>query len=81
MGACAFYHSWIQHYAHIAEPLYGFLKKGRKFIWDKEHAEVVRRLKEMLTTTLTLWKPVYKVGTPVYVKVDTSPTAIGWVVS
>ena len=23
LGACAFYHIWIPHYAHIAEPLYG----------------------------------------------------------
>jgi hypothetical protein len=28
LGACAFYHIWIPHYAHVAEPLYGLLKKG-----------------------------------------------------
>ena len=31
LEACAFYHIWIPHYAHVAEPLYGLLKKGRKF--------------------------------------------------
>ena len=30
LGVCAFYHIWIPHYAHITEPLYGLLKKGRK---------------------------------------------------
>jgi hypothetical protein len=37
LGACAFYHIWIPHYAHVAEPLYGLLKKGRKFEWRAEH--------------------------------------------
>ena len=23
LGACTFYHIWIPHYAHVAEPLYG----------------------------------------------------------
>ena len=31
LGACAFYHIWIPHYAHVAEPLYGLLKKRKKF--------------------------------------------------
>jgi hypothetical protein len=31
LGVCAFYHIWIPHYAHVAEPLYGLLKKGQKF--------------------------------------------------
>jgi hypothetical protein len=26
LGACAFYHIWIPHYAHVAEPIYGLLK-------------------------------------------------------
>ena len=29
LGACAFCHIWIPHYAHVAEPLYGLLKKKR----------------------------------------------------
>ena len=31
LGACAFYHIWIPHYAHIVELLYGLHKKERKF--------------------------------------------------
>jgi hypothetical protein len=29
LGACAFYYISIPHYAHVAEPLYGLLKKKR----------------------------------------------------
>jgi hypothetical protein len=31
LRACAFYHIWIPHYAHVAELLYGLLKKKRLF--------------------------------------------------
>ena len=43
LGACAFYHIWIPHYAHIADALYALLKKNRKFEWEEEHTEAIRR--------------------------------------
>jgi hypothetical protein len=81
LGACAFYHIWIPHYAHVAEPLYGLLKKGRKFEWRVEHTESIWRMKEALTAAPTLRKGVYGNGVPIYVTVDTSPTGIGWVIN
>ena len=81
LGACAFYHIWIPHYAHVAKPLYGLLKKSKKFEWTKEHTEAVRRLKRTLTAAPTLRKAEYAPGAPVYIMVDTSPTGIGWVVN
>ena len=81
LGACAFYHIWIPHYADVAEPLYGLLKKGRRFEWLDEHTESVRKMKEALAAAPALWKAAYEKGTPIYVTVDTSPTGIGWVVN
>ena len=81
LGACAFYHIWIPHYVHIAEPLYGLLKKSRKFELAEEHTETVRRLKRTLTTAPALRKAVYAPTTPVYITVATNPTGIGWVVN
>ena len=78
---CAFYHIWIPHYAHIAESLYGLLKKGLKFEWGEEHLEVMQRLKGMLTEALVLRKAVYGKESPIYVTVDMSPTGIGWVIN
>ena len=78
LGACAFYHIWIPHYGHIAEPLYGLLKRGRKFECDEEHTESVRRFKEALNAAPTLRKVVYGKEVLIYVTVDTSPTGIGW---
>ena len=81
LGACIFYQIWIPHYPHVAETLYGLLKKSRKFEWTKEHTEVVRRLKRTLAATPALRKAEYAPSTPVYITMDTSPTGIGWVVN
>ena len=81
LGACTFYHIWIPHYAHIAEPLYGLLKKGCKFEWIREHVESVQKLKEALMTASALKKAMYERDTPVYVTVDTSQTEIRWVIN
>ena len=81
LGACAFYHIWIPHYAHIADPLYGLLKKTRKFEWVEEHTEAIRRLKRALAAAPALRKAEYTPRTPIYITVDTSPTGIGWVVN
>ena len=81
LGACAFYHIWIPHYAHVAEPLYGLLKKGRKFKWSGEHTESVRKLKEVLVAAPALRKAVYGKEVPIYVTIDTSPTGIGWMIN
>ena len=81
LGACAFYHIWIPHYAHVAEPLYGLLKKGRRFEWRDDHTEPVRKMKEALAAAPALRKVVYEKGTPIYIMVDMSSTGIGWVVN
>ena len=81
LGACAFYHIWIPHYAHVAEPLYGLLKKGCKFEWSAEHTKSVRKMKEALIVAPALRKAVYGKEVPIYVIVDTSPTGIGWVIN
>ena len=81
MGACAFYHISIPHYAHVAKPLYGLLKKGRKFEWRHEHTDSVRKMKEALAAATALQKAVYGKDTPIYVTIDTSPNRIGWVIN
>jgi hypothetical protein len=81
LGACAFYHIWIPHYAHVIEPLYGLLKKNRLFEWTNEHTLAIRRLKELLLEAPALRKAEYVGGKPIFVTVDTSLTGIGWVIN
>ena len=79
LSACAFYHIWIPHYAHIADPLYHLLRKGKKFKWRPEHTKAMKKLKKTLRTTEALKKPNY--DQPIIVTVDTSPTGIGRVIN
>jgi hypothetical protein len=44
LGTCAFYHIWIPHYAHVAKPQYGLLKKKRLFEWTNQHTLAIRQL-------------------------------------
>jgi hypothetical protein len=81
LGACAFCHIWIPHYAHVAEPLYRLLKKGRKFEWATELTGLIRKMKKALAAAQALRTGVYGRNVPVYVTMDTSPTGIGWVVN
>jgi hypothetical protein len=76
LGACAFYHIWIPYYSHLAEPLYGLLKKMRKFEWTSKHTLAIRRLMELLQEAPALWKADYAGEKPIFVTVDTSPTGI-----
>ena len=52
LGACVFYHIWLPHFAHVSDPLYQLLRKGKKFIWTNEHTQVVQQLKEALLKAL-----------------------------
>ncbi|KAL3695519.1 hypothetical protein R1sor_009595 [Riccia sorocarpa] len=80
LGMCIFYHIWIPHYAHIAEPLYGLCRKGQRFRWDEEHIEGMQKLKALLSSSPVLGRINYKCDRPVILTVDTSPIAIGWAV-
>ena len=81
LGAWAFYHIWIPHYAHVVEPLYGLLKKRKKFDWEDEHTNAVQKLKKLFSEAPALRKADYTEGTLIYVTMDTSPTEIGWVIN
>jgi hypothetical protein len=57
LGACAFYHIWIPHYAHIVHPLYHLLRMGKKFEWGSEHTKAVRKLKKALKESQAFKNP------------------------
>ena len=52
LGACVFYRIWIPHYAHIADPLYGLLRKGCRFKWEEKHIQAMQTLKKLLVPPL-----------------------------
>ncbi|KAL2630017.1 hypothetical protein R1flu_014703 [Riccia fluitans] len=80
LGACIFYHIWIPHYAHIAEPLYALCWKDQRFTWENEHVQAMQKLKALLSSSPVLGRVDYKCRRPVILTMDTSPIAIGWAI-
>lgn len=80
LGACIFYHIWIPHFAHVADPLYLLLRKGQKFQWRVEQSKSMKKLKKLLSSPPTLKKVDYDSGRPVVITVDASPIGIGWAI-
>ncbi|KAL3688565.1 hypothetical protein R1sor_014874 [Riccia sorocarpa] len=80
LGSCVFFRLSIPHYAHMAEPLYALLKKGRRFSWSLEHHEAMENLKRALQSPPVVRRLDFTCGRPIIVTVDTSPRAIGWVI-
>ncbi|KAL3695501.1 hypothetical protein R1sor_009577 [Riccia sorocarpa] len=78
LGGCIFYRLSMPHYAHLADPLYALLKKGRRFVWMAEHHEAMEKLKEVLQSPPVLRRLNYACGRPIIITVDTSPKAVGW---
>lgn len=80
LGACIFYHIWIPHFAHVADPLYCLLRKGQRFRWEEEQSKAMKKLKTLLSSPPTLKKVDYDSGRPVILTVDASPIGIGWAI-
>ncbi|KAL3698249.1 hypothetical protein R1sor_012325 [Riccia sorocarpa] len=80
LGSCVFFCLSIPHYAHMAEPLYALLKKGKRFIWSLLHHDAMEKLKKVLQRPPVLRRLNYTCERPVVVTVDTSPKAVGWAI-
>ena len=70
----------MPHFAHISEPLYKLLRKGKRFIWKDEQEIAMKNLKKTLSSPPVLRQVDYQCGRPVVITVDTSPIAIGWAI-
>ncbi len=68
---------WVLHFAHVTEPLYKLMKKGKKFIWNQEQDEAIEKLKEFLKSPSILRHVDYQCGRLVIITVDASSIAIG----
>ena len=80
LGACIFYRIWIIHFAHVADPLYELLRKGRRFEWSWRQVEAMKKLKEALMSPPVLCPLDYTCGRCIIITVDSSPIAAGWAV-
>lgn len=82
LGAAGFFRDFIPRYAEIAEPLYACLRKENTWNWTTECASALKTIKTTLTSAHILRPLRYGIRAgQIFLTVDGSPTAAGWVLS
>jgi hypothetical protein len=76
-GLAGYYRRFIPNFSKISKPITELLKKGNKYIWNKDCDEAFNTLKKLLTTSLVLVQP--NIAKPFDVYCDASSTGLGCV--
>ncbi|MFM7683964.1 MAG: RNase H-like domain-containing protein [Bacteroidota bacterium] len=79
LGICGYYRRFIKDFSKIAAPLYGMLKKDKKWEWSKECEDAFQDLKVKLMTYPILRKPDFK--KEFIIHTDASGLAVGAVLA
>jgi len=72
---------WIKNYSAIARPLVDLTRKDAEFIWTAQHDKAMETLKIAIINSPALIPIDYTSSRPVYLAVDSSWRAVGWVLS
>ncbi len=72
---------WIKDFSSIARPLVDLTRKDADFVWQEEHDRAMEQLKTAIVTSPALIPINYKSGRKVYLAVDSSFRAVGWILS
>ena len=75
LGMIVYFSAFIPFYADICSPLFGLLKKGRKWEWQEEHEHAFSEAKAALQAALVLGHPME--GLPYRLYTDASEVALG----
>ena len=67
--------AFYQDFSQIAAPLYNFLRKDAKLVWNSNCTKAFLQLKEALSTALVLQGPNWEL--PFHIHIDASSYAIG----
>jgi hypothetical protein len=78
---CATMHIWIKNFSTIAQPLVYLTHKDTDFIWTTDHNKAMDNLKTEITNSSAFIPINYTTTRPVYLAVDSSWRAVGWILS
>ena len=81
LGLCGTVRIWIMNYSLLTRPLVALYKKGAEFIWTDECTEAFEKLKTLVSTSPALLPLDYSSDKPIVLSVDTSQTAVGFILS
>ena len=81
LGTAGTMHIWIKNFSTIARPLVDLTRKDADFIWNPEHDMAMNSLKTEIIKSSALIPIDYATTRPVYLAVDSSWRAVGWILS
>ena len=81
LGICGTVRIWIKDYSKIIRPLTELLHRDTEFEWTSKREETFEQLKKTITSAPILRPIDYKSDRPIYLSVDTSYIAVGFILS
>jgi len=79
LGFCNFYRIFIKNFSDITCPLNNLTKKGKQFIWNKEHDQAFKKLKRICSSYPVLRSPDW--AKQFIMETDASGYALGVVIA
>jgi hypothetical protein len=81
LGTAGTMRIWIKDYSAIACPLVDLTWKNVKFAWEEWHDKAMVALKDAIASSPTLIPIDYASPCPVYLAINSSWHAVGWILS
>ena len=81
LGLCGTVRIWIRGYSGICRPLTELIRKDIEFIWDNRREQAFQHLKHLISSAPALHPIDYASDRPVYMSVDSSTIAVGFILS
>jgi len=81
LGTAGTMRIWIKSYSHIARPLIDLMCKNVNFVWEEQHDRAMQELKDAIISSSALIPIDYASSRPIFLAVDSSWRAVGWILS
>ena len=81
LGTAGTMRIWIKNYSAIARPLVDLTRKNTDFVWEEQHDHAMQELKDAIVNSPALIPIDYKSSRPVFLAIDSSWRAVGWILS
>jgi len=81
LGTARTMHIWIKNYSVTARPLVDLTRKDVEFAWTPQHDQAMEDLKTAIINSKALIPIDYVSSRPVFLAIDSSWRAVGWILS
>ncbi|VDC04371.1 unnamed protein product [Peniophora sp. CBMAI 1063] len=81
LGLCGTVRIWIEGYSKLTRPLTELTRKDAEFVWTDARQQAFDELKQRVASAPALRSIDYESGRPIILSVDSSQTAVGFILS